>query len=289
MERKLIIPFHFLYGENAQPAIYAQKQINNGLATVSFMKRKNRPPVSSFHLRYVRSANIISTQTDRNEGKEIQARRTPVFERNLMYNTVIFDMDGTLYDTERIYMQAWLAAGVPEKLYYSFIGTSSGYIYDALTRNGLNADQVIADKVAYVNRELDKGIPLKPGALDTLKWLKQQGWKTAIATSSRMEVADRYLDDTDMRSYFTEVISGYQLEHGKPAPDIFLLAADRLHSAPAQSIVVEDSFNGVRAGHAAGMYTVMIPDLVQPDDEICGLADIVLPSMTDFLHVLKAQ
>ena len=203
-----------------------------------------------------------------------------------MYNTVIFDMDGTLYDTERIYMKSWLAAGVPEELYYTFIGTSSGFIYDKLTQNGLNADQVIADKVAYVNRELDKGIPLKPGALETLQWLKQNGWKTAIATSSRMDVADRYLDDTNMRGFFTEVISGYQLEHGKPAPDIFLQAARQLQSAPRECIVVEDSFNGVRAGHAAGMYTVMIPDLIQPTEEIRGLADVVFPSMREFLNSL---
>ena len=203
-----------------------------------------------------------------------------------MYNTVIFDMDGTLYDTERIYMQGWLSAGVPEELYYSFIGTSSGFIYDKLTQNGLNADQVIADKVAYVNRELDKGIPLKPGALETLQWLKQNGWKTAIATSSRMEVADRYLDDTNMRGFFTKVVSGYQLEHGKPAPDIFLMAALQLQSAPGDCIVVEDSFNGVRAGHAAGMYTVMIPDLIQPTEEIRSLADVVFPSMHGFLNSL---
>lgn len=201
---------------------------------------------------------------------------------------VIFDMDGTLYDTEKVYREAWLNAGVSLELYQTFIGTAHTYIVETLAAHGMDPDEVIGRKAAYVNETLEKGIPLKPGALECLKWLREQGWPCAIATSSSMATADRYLDVTDMRQYFTKVVSGNRLEHGKPEPDIFFMAAEELKEAPENCIVIEDSFNGVRAGHAAGMYTVMVPDLVAPDEEILGLADAVLPSLSELPALLAS-
>lgn len=202
------------------------------------------------------------------------------------YSTVIFDMDGTLYDTEKIYRDAWLHAGVSMELYFTFIGTASTYIEKTLADHGMDPAAVIGAKVDYVNRTLEKGIPLKPGAAECLEWLREKGWKCAIATSSRMATADRYLDATGMRGYFAKVISGNRLEHGKPAPDIFLMAAEELEVEPAECIVVEDSFNGVRAGHASGMYTVMVPDLIAPDEEITALSDAILASLNELPDLL---
>ena len=197
-----------------------------------------------------------------------------------MIRCVIFDMDGTLYDTEKIYREGWLQAGVPLNTYMNFIGTTNQYIADRLTEIGLNAEQVISSKIAWVNAFLEEeGIPIKEGAVQALKWLRDHGIISVIATSSAMEVADKYLEATGMREYFSHVVSGFLLEHGKPEPDIFLMAAEQAGIGPSECAVVEDSFNGVRAGHAAGMYTIMVPDLIQPNEEIRSLADVVLPSL----------
>ena len=194
-------------------------------------------------------------------------------------NTAIFDMDGTVYDTEQIYMRAWLAAGVPKELYFSFIGTPHAKIVNTLRSNGLDPDTVIALKEAHVKESLSHGIPLKPGVRKTLIWLKENGYRTAIATSSSRATADWYLGDTDMAQYFDVIVSGDQIENGKPAPDIFLKAAEKLDAVPSQCIVLEDSYNGVRAGRNADMLTVMIPDVVPADDEMREKADAILDSM----------
>ena len=146
-----------------------------------------------------------------------------------MRNTVIFDMDGTIYDTEKIYKISWLEAGVPLDLYFSFIGTSRVHIRNLLTENGFDPDEVFEKRGQVVERELAKGIEIKPGAVEALTWLKENGCQAG--------------------------------------------------RTPDECVVVEDSFNGVRAGHAAGMYTVMVPDLAQPDDEMRATADIILPTL----------
>lgn len=202
-------------------------------------------------------------------------------------DTVIFDMDGTLFDTERIYRGAWLEAGVPLSLYQTFIGTGAAYIEQKLAEHGLDPGEITAEKTRITNRELAKGIPLKPGCREILAWLRERGYHTGIATSSAVAVAERYLEASGLGDSFDEVISGYTLERGKPFPDVFFMAAEQLRARPERCMVVEDSFNGVRAGHAAGMYTVMIPDLVEPDEEIRGLADAVLPSLLSIRELLQ--
>ena len=201
---------------------------------------------------------------------------------------VIFDMDGTLYDTERIYGEAWEKAGISHELYLRLIGRSHVSIVDLLNKCGYRGEEICAKKRQYTEEILQKrGIPVKPGVIETLKWLQERHVLTAIATSSHISVADRYLDETNMRQYFSKVISGNGLEHGKPEPDIFLYAADQLEADPGDCIVVEDGFNGVRAGKAAGMLTIMIPDQVLPDTEMKATADIILKSMEELPEVLS--
>lgn len=201
---------------------------------------------------------------------------------------VIFDMDGTLYDTERIYGEAWEKAGISHELYLRLIGRSHVSIVDLLNKCGYRGEEICAKKKQYTEEILQKrGIPVKPGVIETLKWLQERHVLTAIATSSHISVADRYLDETNMRQYFSKVISGNGLEHGKPEPDIFLYAADQLEADPQDCIVVEDGFNGVRAGKAAGMLTIMIPDQVLPDAEMKATADIILKSMEELPEVLS--
>ncbi len=193
----------------------------------------------------------------------------------------LFDMDGTLFDTEQIYRDAWLSAGVPEDLYLTFIGAPRSRIKTLLADHGLDPEAIYIYKDRFVSEALADGVPVKPGVNECLRWLAEHGVPCAVATSSSRETALGYLARTGLADYFAEVVSGNQVEHGKPAPDIFLYAAGQLGARPEESVVFEDSFNGVRSARAAGMYTVMVPDAVAPDDEMRALADVILPSLAD--------
>lgn len=207
-----------------------------------------------------------------------------------MIKAIIFDMDGTLYDTETVYRRAWIKAGVPEELYLKLIGRSQVNIEEILAENGYDPKEIYALKNEYTEEELSKGIPLKAGTLTALKWCREHQFMTAIATSSAKQVAERYLKDTHMEDLFDQVISGNQLEHGKPAPDIFLYAAGQLHVMPDECVVVEDSYNGVKAGKAAEMITVMVPDLIPADEEMKQTADVILKNLnelSDFIGTIE--
>ena len=208
-----------------------------------------------------------------------------------MIEAVLFDMDGTLFDSEKIYARGWIYAGVPRELYLTFIGRNSDDINKRLIQNGFDPVPVRKRKDAYTEEHLPRELALKPGAKEALAYLKEHGYKTAIATASPLERARNFLAQTDFEGAFDTIVSGKGLKNGKPAPDIFLLTAKELGADPARCLVVEDSFNGIRAGHAAGMYTVMIPDQAEPDDEIRSVASGVLETLCDlpaFIESLQA-
>ncbi len=197
------------------------------------------------------------------------------------FRAALFDMDGTLFDTEVIYRDAWLSAGVPEDLYLTFIGAPRSRIKQLLADHGLDPEAIYVYKDQFVSDALKDHIPVKPGVEACLQWLKEQGISCAVATSSSIETARKYVSRAGLDGYFAQVISGNQVEHGKPAPDVFLFAARQLGASPEETVVLEDSYNGIRAGHAAGMYTIMIPDAVAPDDEMQALSDVILTSLAE--------
>ncbi len=199
-----------------------------------------------------------------------------------MIRAVLFDMDGTLFDSERLYGEGWIRAGLTREQYRQLIGRSRTNNDAMLTSWGYDPAKLRSIRDAAVEEVLQReGVSLKPGARACLQWLREQGISAAIATSSPKETAERYLQMTDMRSYFALVLSGNNLERGKPFPDIFLEGARLLGERPENCLAAEDSFNGVRAGRNAGMYTVMIPDLIPADEEMRGLADAVLQSLEE--------
>ena len=210
-------------------------------------------------------------------------------------NGAIFDMDGLLIDSERLYQQTWhaMAAEVGVTLDDSFAPAICGTV-------GETEERIVAQYIpgveprafiAEVNRrtqEIQKTyVPLKPGVREILRGMREGGWRIAVASSSSMEMIRHNLDFTDLTGYFDALVTGVGIPRGKPAPDIFLRAAAELGLPPEDCWVFEDSLNGVRAGLAAGCKTVMIPDLVPPPAEFHGLCAGIWPDLAEAWEHIK--
>ena len=189
---------------------------------------------------------------------------------------IIFDKDGTLHDTEKVYLEAWTLAAkelnVPdiEATVRDCTGTTIPWIaeYWAKKYPDIPFVDYLPRRQYHYFRILEAGVPVKDGAHELLTYLKAHGYKVGMATSTPWDTVKDHLMRTDMMGYFDTIVTGDMIEHGKPAPDIYLLAARRLGVDPAECIGVEDSMSGVRAICAAGMRAIMIPDLIPPTDEI---------------------
>lgn len=194
----------------------------------------------------------------------------------MKYTGAIFDMDGVLFDTERIYQQTWheLAAELGTELGSDFVkvisGTSGARMHQVIEQYYHVADgAVLAEECrSRIRRKLSVHVPVKDGVQEILEFFKEKGMPIAVASSSFAKQIEANLQKANLRGYFSEIVSGTEVEHGKPAPDIFLRAADRLGCRPQECFVFEDSENGVRAGCAAGCTTIMVPDLIEPSSEI---------------------
>jgi HAD superfamily hydrolase (TIGR01509 family) len=192
-------------------------------------------------------------------------------------SAVILDMDGTLHDTEGVYhtalKQAVQAVGfsVTDTFCHSLIGVP-GPESDAILCQHLGPDFPFAeyDRVyeEHRDRALFASVPLKVGAVELLDALRQHGLKVAVATSASRRAAELHLGRSGLRAYLPVVVTRDDVARGKPFPDPFLHAAALLGVPPEECLAVEDSLNGIRAAHAAGMMPVMVPDLLAPTEEI---------------------
>ncbi len=195
-----------------------------------------------------------------------------------MIQAVIFDMDGTLIDTEKYYRIFWPRALAE----FGYHMTDE----QALALRSLGRPFAPRQLKAWFGEELDygavrqrrkelmeecldrEGIRRKPGALEVVSWLKEQGVTTAIATATDPERTAKYLCSAGLEGYFSHIISAVQVAEGKPSPDIYLCACEQLALAPENCLAVEDSPNGVLSAYRAGCRVVMVPDQTQPDENL---------------------
>ena len=214
-----------------------------------------------------------------------------------MIQGVIFDMEGLMFDTERIWATLWAPAlerlGQPaptEAFVAGARGLAGENMLHYLAENYPACDpQQLLDAVNELGRTaLANGAPAKPGLFELLDWLEQAGIPRVVASSSTRETIDRYLRIADIERYFAARVSGQDVAFSKPDPAVFLEAARRLGLPPEHCLVLEDSFNGVRAGHAAGAVTVMVPDLTQPTPEIRALCTACCKTLLDVRDLLTA-
>lgn len=201
---------------------------------------------------------------------------------------VLFDMDGLMIESERALLECWreaaleLGLDLDDALWLSFVGLSDRACHDILRARLADEDRVQALlhglQLRYDAR-VEAGLPLKTGVLELLALLKARAIPRAVVTSTRRPRALQKLESTGLLPHFDDVITGNEVQHSKPAPDIYLLAAQRLGVAPSHCIVLEDSVPGVRAALAAGMTPIQVPDLVLPDESVRALGHRIVASL----------
>lgn len=211
---------------------------------------------------------------------------------------VLLDMDGLMFDTERLGYEGWKAAGrtlgltIPDEVIASMRGTglerSRALFNEAIP--GANYDRAHALRLDYAEQRIRQdGLPVKPGLRELLEWLKQTGIPAVLATSTGREKAQRYLRMAAVEGYFSAAVFGPEVAQPKPAPDIFLAAAAAIQAAPAQCVVLEDSPNGLRAGKAAGCRTIVVPDLTPAPPPEAGLWDAKAADLCEALALLRSD
>src|ERR1700730_15794807 len=209
----------------------------------------------------------------------------------------IFDMDGLLFDTEGLYQEAVMLAaggGVHEAgldVFSRTVGLPWAQSRTLLLSHFGDAFPVDDFQEAWVRHFwviAETRLALKPGALELLDTLDQFRLARAIATSSSRRSVERNLTTYNRMGRFAEIVGHGDYERGKPAPDPFLKAAERLGVKPHLCLALEDSHNGVRAASSAGMMTIMVPDLLPPTDEIRGLCTFVVRDLHEVRSLILA-
>lgn len=214
-----------------------------------------------------------------------------------MKQGAIFDMDGLLFDTERMYRDSWKQSAQQFDLVHNpdfpraVCGSSGAHMREIILRYypQVDAKAFADDCILRVERELETHVPEKTGVRDILQYFKQHGVRVAVASSSKRATVLHNLKQADILSYFDAVVSGDQVTHGKPAPDIFLLAAQQIGCEPENCYVFEDGTNGIRAGAAAGCTTIMIPDLTPPNAQLEQLCAGIYPSLSDAMNAIAGN
>lgn len=204
-------------------------------------------------------------------------------------DAVVFDMDGLMIDSERVSIACWSQAAREQALPFTedfwlrLVGLGDRDCEQLLLQH-VDADQVAALYARcheLYEARTQQGLPLRPGIMEILQLLHAHGIPRAVATSTRQPRASRKLAAAGLLPFFEVVVTSSDVQHPKPAPDIYLLAAQRLGKAPSRCLALEDSPAGIRAAVGAGMTAIQVPDLVHPDAELRALGHRIVGSLLD--------
>lgn len=215
----------------------------------------------------------------------------------MTYKAVIFDMDGLMFDTEAIYYAAnkktadRLGLDFTKDFYLQFVGASDKALFQGMYDH-FNDDDKVSQFVDQSNADahdmLTNGkIDKKKGLIELLDHLKSKGIKLVIASSSEKWLVEEITLKNEVRDYFADTVGGDEVEESKPNPDIFLKALEKLGTKKEETLILEDSLNGVRAAHSAGIPVIMVPDLIPANDEAKDKALAVEESLLDILKYFK--
>ena len=209
-----------------------------------------------------------------------------------MIKAVIFDMDGLMIDTERLafegYQYVLAKKGLTMSLdfYKKLLGKPVVGISELIYKEygeGFDIESTIKKIHVYMDEFFEnKGVPLKKGLFELLKYLKKYNYKTIVATSSKRHRVDHILKLAGLNSYFDDSICGDEVTKGKPDPEVFLKSCEKLGVKPSETLVLEDSEAGINAAYSAAIKVICIPDLKYPEPEFAGMTYKI---MNDLLEV----
>jgi HAD superfamily hydrolase (TIGR01509 family) len=210
------------------------------------------------------------------------------------FELVIFDLDGLLIDSERIALEQFhhtareFGIEIDQKVYLQCIGANAKKVDELLSNALSDQTEYPAFKAAwrrkYKSLIENQPIPLKPGAVELLIDLKARRQNLSLATSTETPQAIIKLTNAGIRKYFDAIIGGEQVSRSKPAPDIFLRAAEEFNVSSEKCLVLEDSENGVNAAIKAGMKVIQMPDLIEPSAALKQQGHIILESLKDVIN-----
>lgn len=214
------------------------------------------------------------------------------------YKAVVFDMDGVIFDSEKRVVECWKVIadkyGIPD--------------IELACRECFGCNQIVAkerflkrygEDFPYVeykkemsdlfHERYDNGnLPMLPGVVEILTFLKDNGKKIALATSTRRASVEQGLTWAGIIDYFDAIICGDMVERSKPEPDIFLKACEALGVNPSEAYAIEDSYNGIRAAFRGGLLPIMVPDMMEPDEEMKELTVAILEDLNKVIDYLGA-
>lgn len=216
-----------------------------------------------------------------------------------MIRGLVFDMDGLIFDSERIVQRSWEISGAELG-----IPNMGSHIYNTIGFNKVRREQYFRENIdpdfpmeefSQKTRETfykiigEEGLAMKPGVKEVLEYAVSAGIKIALATSSRREYAMNLLTDAGIYDYFDGMVCGDMVTHAKPDPEIYEKACALIGVDPKDAVALEDAPSGIRSATAAGMRVIMVPDLVQPDEEIKKLYWYCFENLNEALLILKNE
>lgn len=216
-----------------------------------------------------------------------------------MIKALVFDMDGLLFDSERIVKRSWELAGnelgivhMGNHIYHTLgmnLAGRTAYFTKAIGEDFPHEEFARLTRKYFYEITDSEGLPMKPGVKELLEYGKEAGYKMAVATSSRSGYARQNLEEADIYQFFDGFVFGDMVSRSKPDPEIYRKACESISVKPEECAALEDAPGGIRAASAAGMYPIMIPDLVEPDEETAVLVYRKFRTLHEVIPFLKKE
>lgn len=216
-----------------------------------------------------------------------------------MIKTVIFDFDGVIVDSEQVVKSGWQYAseqmnlGPMEDLFLQCVGTNHLYMEQFLKKqfgNDFSYEEMRKYTRKYFREYTETyGLPVKKGVRELMTYLKEQDYQIGLASSSTLGYIVDGLKNAGLIDFFKVIVSGETLKRGKPEPDIYLMACEKIGVKPEEAYAIEDSYNGIRSASRAGMKAIMVPDLLKPTDEMRTLSTVICKDLLEVRDYLMKQ